>query len=192
MTMKHKCYKHPAIYGSPDPGWSHDEEPCKCSCEPCLEFKRMQELPDITSDELDKIQEMLADTTGGPWYPAQLNGFGADRFILTGSSLGNAKSFKVVAELKNPGSFLGDEFIAWCRDGVPRLIKRIKQLEKDNAYVESWRKNAEDKRGAWEHQVLVRADLERKIKNLEEENKKLQEEIESLRDDGDRLDRDKD
>jgi hypothetical protein len=65
----------------------------------------MQSLPDLTDEELEKVYEMLLDTTGGPWYPAQLNGFEADRFILTGSALGNAKTFKVVAELKNPGSF---------------------------------------------------------------------------------------
>jgi hypothetical protein len=123
--MKHLCHKHPAIFGSPDPGWSHNEDPCQCSCDPCREYKRCVALPDITDEEITSVREMLEGATPGPWQAAQLKGFGAERFIVSTNESSNVAWHSIVAELKNPGSFKGDEFIAWCRDGVPRLLKLI-------------------------------------------------------------------
>jgi hypothetical protein len=128
MTMKHKCLLHPAIYGSPDPGWSHDEDPCTCSCTDCLEFKRIRALPSPTVEEIEKVLKWLENATPGPWEDTQIQGFGANQFIVTLSSQKRAQWFQVVATLEN-ANFDTASFIAWCRDGVPRLIKRIKELE---------------------------------------------------------------
>lgn len=127
--MKHTCYKHPAIYGSSDPGWSHDQDPCTCNCDKCLEYQRIQSLPEITTEELFQVEEMAGGATPGPWITGQFREFGSARFIMTQSLQVTANWYPVVAELKNVGNFHADEFVAWCRDGVPRLIKKIRELE---------------------------------------------------------------
>jgi len=126
--MKHHCLRHPAIYGSSDPGWWHDEEPCKCSCDPCQDYKRINLLPDVTLEELDQVSQWLETATPGPWQDTQIPGWGPEKFILTLSQQSQPQWYQVVAHLGN-ASFVTGSFIAWCRDGVPRLLRKIRQLE---------------------------------------------------------------
>lgn len=67
--------------------------------------------------------EALDGTSRGPWKAEQLAGFGGMRFIT------GPETHKIVAILENPGSIDGDLFIAWCRDGVPRLLMLIEELQ---------------------------------------------------------------
>jgi len=131
MTMKHKCSRHPPIFGSPDPGWSHDDDPCTCECEDCQEFHRLQSLVDIKDVELEQLEKILEGVTPGPWEDTQIKGFGAMNFVVTMSEQSQPRWHRVVAILENAGFDTG-RFIAWCHDGVPRLLRMIKSLKKEN------------------------------------------------------------
>ena len=118
--MKHKCYK------SPTDNWEHFRElPCECPCNPCKELKRTYELPAITQEEIDWVYDCLGGAVPGPWKYTQLQGFGPNNFIVSN------EKYSIVAELKNPGNMYAGEFMAWCRDGVPRLLKEIQRLRKE-------------------------------------------------------------
>jgi hypothetical protein len=86
----------------------------------------MRALEVLTHDQMEAVWWMMMEMgVTGPWKAAQLDGFGADRFIINE----NAPHFKIVAELKSGiGSFAGDQFVAWCRDGVPRLLLTLEQV----------------------------------------------------------------
>lgn len=128
--MKHQCLE-------PKQGmnWQCSEEDCQCSCEKCQDYMRVLALPELTDKELDELPEMIDGATPGPWRDASYKGMGPMRFIVSESKMNQPEWFKIVAILENPGSFLGDKFIAWCRDGVPRLLKTIVKLKQENAYL---------------------------------------------------------
>jgi len=128
--MKHKCHKHPPFWGEKEPGWSHDRYPCQCDCEPCQEFNRLDALPEIENAELNMIENWLDNVTPGPWKETQCPGFGGMNFLMTLSDNSQARWVKVVAILENAGGDTG-QFMAWCRDGVPRLIRKIRDLEEE-------------------------------------------------------------
>lgn len=121
----HKCYKVYPTLGSDVPGWQHSEDPCVCSCAGCLEFTRMKTLPEISEEEISEVQHLLDNTIPGPWKWMQFPGFGAENFIVC---FPTATEKKVVACVKNAGSYDGIRFMAWCRDGVPRLLAKIESL----------------------------------------------------------------
>src|SRR5271165_3860502 len=128
--MKHHCLQ------SSSTNWEHDD-PCSCECPYCTELNRLRGLPEITQEEMDWLwKACCVDATAGPWSAVQMNGFGAMRFIVTESKLGNAYWHKVVAIVENAGSFEGDRFVAWCRDGVPRLLQYIEKLEEEKERLE--------------------------------------------------------
>lgn len=123
--MKHKCYRK---YKGPGTGHCSDN-PCNCDCHPCLEFKRIQALPDLTDEDLKNVYNWCEETSSGPWESTQLRGFGANNFIV---SLNQKQEWNfIVAQLHSPGSFDGMKFIAWCKDGVPRLLRMIDQLQQE-------------------------------------------------------------
>lgn len=129
--MKHHCLN------SSKTNWEH-EDPCSCECTYCLELGRLRDLPEVSQEEMDWLWKVCyQEATAGPWVSAQMKGFGAMRFVLSESKLGNAEWHKVIAILENPGSFDADHFIAWCRDGVPRLLKHIEKLEEEKERLES-------------------------------------------------------
>ena len=131
--MKHKCQKNPPFTGdTPGSGWSHEEYPCQCDCYYCLDFKRQEALPELNEEELTKIEKWAENSTPGPWEAGQLQGFGAMNFLMTLSDEPQPQWMQVVALLENAGGDTGP-FIAWCRDGVPRLIRQIRYLEEDKA-----------------------------------------------------------
>lgn len=168
--MKHKCYN---LYTGPTEEYSHEDKSCSCTCAICLETTRLRSLPEVNAEEREKIwNQCTSDVKAGSWQTTYLSEFGGESYIFT-----TGDKPRAVARLIDVGNFSGMDFVAWCRDGVPRLLKTIERLEKDNSYVESYRKIADDKRGAWEHQVLVKVDLERKIIALEKENKELKEQL---------------
>lgn len=129
--MKHGCLNCPPIWGDETrTKWEHDE-PCSCECRYCSEFHRLRALPDVTPEEMTELWEMCThEATPGPWKAVQLAGHGAERFIVTESQDSQAQWYRIVAHLGNAGSFKGDEFIAWCREGVPRLLLTIENLQK--------------------------------------------------------------
>jgi hypothetical protein len=129
--MEHKCLKHPALYGSPSPGWSHDEDPCTCECTYCLEFKREHNLATIEDVEIEQLTKVIEGLTPGPWEDTQIKGFGAMNFIVTMSDQSQTQWHRVVAILEN-ANFDTGRFIAWCRDGVPRLLRLVESLKQEN------------------------------------------------------------
>jgi hypothetical protein len=123
--MKHKCLK------SSSTNWEHDTDPCVCECRYCIERSRLRALPELESEELEKLWEVCAcDAAPGPWTANQLDGMGAMNFILSHNPT-NAW-YAVVAKLENAGNIDGANFIAWCHDGVPRLLKTIERLQQEN------------------------------------------------------------
>lgn len=135
--MIHNCLKNPPMWGDETrTKWEHDE-PCSCECTYCLEFHRLRALPDVTEEEIEALWRMCTrEATPGPWKATALTGFGGERFIVSESRDSQAQWYPVVAHLGNSGSFTGDEFIAWCRDGVPRLLKTIERLKQEKLDAE--------------------------------------------------------
>jgi hypothetical protein len=129
--MEHKCLKHPALYGAPSPGWSHDGDPCTCECMYCLEYQREQALAPIEDVEIEQLSKVIEGLTPGPWEDTQIKGFGAMNFIVSMSSQSQTQWHRVVAVLEN-ANFDTGRFMAWCRDGVPRLLQKIKDLQQEN------------------------------------------------------------
>lgn len=130
--MEHKCLKAIPVFGSNSAGWIHDEEPCTCECMYCDEYRRTQSLVPIKEVELEQLERLMESITPGPWEDTQIKGFGAMNFLITMSEQSQPKWHRVVAILEN-ASFDTGRFMAWCRDGVPRLIRMIRTLQKENA-----------------------------------------------------------
>lgn len=124
--MLHNCIK---LYARVDKSKAHDE-PCDCDCKNCLEFKRCRSLPLVSNVERQALWSgFIEEMTAGPWTTGQLHGFGARRFLISENV--SAKWHAVIADLENVGSFDSDKWLAWCHDGVPRLLLTIEQLEKE-------------------------------------------------------------
>ncbi len=59
-------------------------------------------------------------------------------------------------------------------ENLDRLRQENKTVEDDRRYVEDMRRSRDDMRSAWEHQVLVRVDLERKLAELKDRVNELE------------------
>jgi hypothetical protein len=123
--MRHRCFAY-----KEDFGWHCSEDPCQCKCRPCIEYRRIQSLPEVTDEEMTKLQEMLQDATPGPWRSTHIEGFGPQMFIVTDSDDSQARWYNVVATMNNV-NHIGGELLAWSRDGMPRLIRRIEALKNE-------------------------------------------------------------
>lgn len=126
--MKHSCY------GPKNKSWQCVGE-CECDCSSCAEHRRMEELPALKDNEIEEVERMLVASYPGPWFCLQLDSFGNKLFIKTLSKLVQKNWYEVVAQVENAGGFGGGVFIAWCRDGVPRMLKRIRELKEENDYL---------------------------------------------------------
>lgn len=134
----HKCTR------SSSNGWQHDADPCECNCTYCNELRRMQALPEITQEDIDQLWDLIPTSlTPGPWKATQLKGFGANNYIVTGSP--EDQWYSVIAQLEHVGNFDGMQLMAWFRDGVPMLLKKIANLQKE---IDDLRDAARDR--AWE------------------------------------------
>lgn len=144
--MNHKCLR---TQGHND--WSHDNEPCECGCPDCEEWRRIRALPPV---DLNNVRDLWhiwqSELTPGPWKYEQLEGFGHKKYIVTGSK--KDQWYKVVAQLENVGTFTGSQALASCRDGVPRLLKTIENLYKENDELRKRIEEMEDhaQEHAWE------------------------------------------
>ena len=126
--MKHSCF------GPKNVNWRCVGE-CICDCRSCSETRRMDNLPALKDDEIEALEKMLDASTPGPWNCVQLDGFGNKYFIKSTSKFLLKGWYEVVAQAENAGGFGGVNFIAWCRDGVPRMIKKIRELKEENDYL---------------------------------------------------------
>ena|SRR5271165_4845174 len=138
--MKHKCLR-------PKPNIGHQcpIDECSCDCDWCIDRRRVLDLPECTDEELVEVNGWLDETTEGPWEATHgINGFGSMRFITSKSNSEQPSWFRVVAIVENTGGILGDKFIAWCRDGVPRLLKTIVKLKQENEYLRAMLKTRND------------------------------------------------
>lgn len=108
---------------------------CCIDCKLRVEIDRLTSLPEISKEETEKVWDLILESSGGPWAATQLAGFGAKRFIISLDA--KEKWYNIVASLENSGSFKADDFIAWCRDGVPRLLNKIEKLENRIKELES-------------------------------------------------------
>jgi|SRR5581483_2590078 len=129
--MKHPCLKCAPIWGDETKTkWEHDDDPCSCECKYCLEYNRLRSLPEVSDEEMEKLwQDCVSGWTPGPWRATQFKNFGPNNYIV--STHKEAEQFMVVAELENVGNDSGMDLLAWCHDGIPRLLKTIEALQKE-------------------------------------------------------------
>lgn len=144
--MNHKCLR---TAGANE--WSHADEPCDCNCAYCNEWRRIRALPPIDLNDIRTLWHVWqADLTPGPWRATQLEGFGANNYIVTESK--SDQWYKVIAQLEHVGNFDGMQYLAAVRDGVPRLLTTIEKLSKENdelrTRIEEMEENA--RHAAWE------------------------------------------
>lgn len=114
------------LYKGPDIDYQHANG-CECTCSLCAEARRILALPSISDAEISQAWKWLSNgsITPGPWATTQLKEFGAETFLFSASKNIVVASFKLV------GSFGGQDFVAWCRDGVPKLLLEIERLKRE-------------------------------------------------------------
>lgn len=124
--MRHKCLR---TQGHND--WTHKDDPCECECTYCSELTRLRNLKEVDQNEINQIwEDCVANWSQGPWKATQIRGFGHNNYIVTDSP--KEAWFHIVAQVENVGSFDGMKRLAWCHDGVPRLLLTIEKLQEEN------------------------------------------------------------
>jgi hypothetical protein len=86
-----------------------------------------QEIPDLSDDELDRIERLAQAATAGPWLSYVVDrdyGAGWNRVELgVCNDLGSFQSIELT------GATLADQdFIASARQDVPRLVREVRAL----------------------------------------------------------------
>jgi len=93
--------------------------------------------PQALDLDLDAIDDRANAATPGPWKAVQLEGFGAENFIVTLSQEHQPKWYRVVAYIGNAGGFKGNDFIAHAREDVPKLTAEVRRLRAALATAEA-------------------------------------------------------
>lgn len=85
--------------------------------------------PFVEDRDLDEMEELTQSATPGPWRAVQLDGFGADWFLVTDAP---KQWIKIVAILKS-GNIYHCRWMALVREFVPRAIAEIRRLRAELA-----------------------------------------------------------
>lgn len=153
MSM-HSCLR---TGGFGEETWLHSDDTCECNCKYCAEWRRIRALPPIDLNDIRTLWRVWAtELTPGPWKATQLQGFGANNYIVTDNP--EAEWYQVVAQLENAGSHEGTKYLASCRDGVPRLLTTIENLSKENDELRTKIEKLEEIIDDAHHSALERAE----------------------------------